>query len=212
MIDLKNNTVDLDFFKIVLKEIKNADEIGPDERRKIIDSFSANQFDSKIKLLDKFDELNILNQNSKIAIFGCWYGSILIPALHNNVEKIVAVDMDPNAIRIGRNRFFKNLKNISWLNNNVFEDWSDEYSNINLFINTSCEHMPPMREWPWWDRANQREYFAFQSNNMYHIEGHINCVSSMEEFKNQMPDNAELLFQDELVDARGSRYTIIGKF
>ena len=54
-------------------------------------------------------------------------------------------------------------------------------------------------------------HFAFQSNNMYDIEGHINCVSSIEEFKYQLPDNAKVLIEDKIRDERGTRFTLIGK-
>ena len=55
------------------------------------------------------------------------------------------------------------------------------------------------------------QYFAFQSNNMYDIEGHTNCVSSIEEFKYQLPDNAKVLIEDKIRDERGTRFTLIGK-
>ena len=88
----------------------------------------------------------------------------------------------------------------------------------NLVINTSCEHMKPMREWgpapqyknPWWDRVSPA-YFAFQSNAMFDIPTHINCVNNIEEFKKQLPDRAEVLIEDEIPDERGTRFTLIGK-
>ena len=52
----------------------------------------------------------------------------------------------------------------------------------------------------------------FTSNNMYDIEGHINCVSSIEEFKWQLPDNAKVIKEDRIVDDRGTRFILIGKY
>ena len=46
---------------------------------------------------------------------------------------------------------------------------------------------------------------------MYDIEDHINCVSTIEEFKEQLPDNAEVLIEDKIKDDRGIRFTLIGK-
>ena len=46
--------------------------------------------------------------------------------------------------------------------------------------------------------SESKSYFAFQSNNMYNIKDHINCVSTIEEFKTQLPDNAEVLIEDKL--------------
>jgi hypothetical protein len=56
-----------------------------------------------------------------------------------------------------------------------------------------------------------KAYFAFTSNNMYDIEGHTNCVSSIQEFKDQLPDNATVTVEDEIKDSRGIRYLIVGK-
>ena len=44
------------------------------------------------------------------------------------------------------------------------------------------------------------------------IEGHINCVSSIEEFKSQLPDNANVLIEDEVKDERGIRFMLIGQY
>src|SRR5210317_859193 len=187
------------------------------EEQDLLDSFSPMQFKSKLKLVEHIDKLNILTKDSEIVIFGCWYGSILIPAFFNKVKKITAIDMDPKVISIAKYKLFKDL-DVDFITGDVFEQYRDQYTSCDLFINTSCEHMKSMKQWgpaptyknPWWDRVSPA-YFAFQSNNMYDIEGHINCVSSIEEFKYQMPDKAEILVEDKIVDDRGTRFMLIGK-
>ena len=186
------------------------------ENKDLLDSFSPNQFKSKLKLVEHIDKLNILTKNSEIVIFGSWYGSILIPAFYNKVKKITCIDQDAKVISRAKYNLFKDF-NVDFITGDVFE-FRDSYKNADLFINTSCEHMKSMKEWgpaptyknPWWDRVSPA-YFAFQSNNMYDIEGHINCVSSIEEFKYQMPDKAEILVEDRIVDDRGTRFMLIGK-
>ena len=207
MLDFKNNIVDLDLFKRILKEIKNE----PSLASTIIDSFSENQFKSKINLLDNIDRLGILDEESEVVIFGCWYGSILVPALSNKVKKITGIDLDDMAIRIAKNRFFPNYKNVLWRTHDVFDKDQERHHNAKLFINTSCEHMLPMKQWPYWSELNSNAYVAFQSNNMDWIDGHINCVYSLEDFKTQLPDNCEVLYQEEIADTRGIRYMLIGK-
>jgi len=54
-------------------------------------------------------------------------------------------------------------------------------------------------------------YFAFQSNAMFDIPTHINCVNNIEEFIKQLPDRAEVLIEDKIPDERGTRFTLIGK-
>ena len=202
--------IDLDLFKNIMEEARDNTDL--------LDSYSPNQFKSKENLINHIKSLNILNKDSEIVIFGSWYGSILIPAFYNQVKKITAIDMDKKVIGIAKNRLFKDY-NVDFITSDVFEVYRDMYDDCDLFINTSCEHMKHMREWgpapkyktPWWDRVKPSAHFAFQSNNMFDIPGHINCVNHIGEFKLQLPDNAEVLIEDEIKDERGTRFTLIGK-
>ena len=54
-------------------------------------------------------------------------------------------------------------------------------------------------------------HFAFQSNDMFNIDTHINCVNNVKEFKLQLPENFEVQVEDEVNDERGTRFTVIGK-
>ena len=188
-------------FRNVLKVIKDR----PEQTKEIIDSFSDNQYKTKNKLLRCVNEF--IDESFNVAILGCWYGSILVPALAPRVNKVIAIDLDDNVIRVGKNRFFNDYNNVSWVTGDVFT-YDPGFSNIHLVINTSCEHMLPMKDWPYW---NNNSYFAVTSNNMDTIEGHINCVYSLSEFKKQLPDNSIFLVEDEIEDTRGTRYLLVGK-
>jgi hypothetical protein len=202
--------IDLKLLKNIMEEVR--------ENKDLLDSFSPNQFKSKLKLINHIKNLNILNKDSEIVIFGSWYGSILIPAFYNDVKKITAIDLDPKVINKAKYKIFKDY-NVDFITGDVFEKYRDQYTSCDLFINTSCEHMKPMKEWgsaptyknPWWDRVSPA-YFAFQSNNMLSIEGHINCVYDLDDFKRQLPDNAKVLIEDEIKDERGTRFLLIGKY
>jgi len=208
--------MDIKFLQTILNNLISSSMREVREDKDLLDSFSPNQFKSKLKLVEHIDKLNILTKNSEIVIFGSWYGSILIPAFYNKVKKITCIDQDAKVISRAKYNLFKDF-NVDFITGDVFE-FRNIFKNTNLFINTSCEHMKSMKEWgpaptyknPWWDRVSPA-YFAFQSNNMYDIEGHINCVSSIEEFKYQMPDKAEILVEDKIVDDRGTRFMLIGK-
>jgi hypothetical protein len=204
-----------------MREVVNNPKEGRGENRTaeekdLLDSFSPNQFLSKMNLINHINNLNILTKNSQIVIFGSWYGSILIPAFYDKVKKITCIDQDSKVINRAKYELFKDL-DVDFITGDVFE-FRNAYKNANLFINTSCEHMKPMREWgpapeyknPWWDRVSPA-YFAFQSNAMFDIPTHINCVKNIEEFKKQLPDKAEVLVEDEIPDDRGTRFTLIGK-
>ena len=201
--------IDLQLFKKIMAEARHSKDL--------LDSVSPNQYKSKEVLIKHVEDLQLVDQNSHIVIFGGWYGSILIPAF-KYVDKITLIDKDKDVIGIAKNRLFDHYKNVEFISDDVFSSFRDQFKTANLFINTSCEHMKPMNQWgpapeyknPWWDRVRPA-YFAFQSNNMYDIPTHINCVSSIEEFKHQLPEKSEVLVEDKIRDERGTRFLLIGK-
>jgi SAM-dependent methyltransferase len=193
--------MDIKLLQNIMEEVR--------ENKDLLDSFSPNQFKSKLTLINHIRDLNILNKDSEIVIFGCWYGSILIPSFYNEVKRITAIDLDPKVISKAKYKIFKDY-NVDFISKDVF-DWAPDSSRIkktDLIINTSCEHMPSMKEL----NLETKAYFAYTSNNMYDIEGHINCVSSIEEFKYQLPDNAKVMIEDKIIDERGTRFLLIGKY
>ena len=196
--------IDLNLFKRIIHEGRH----NPD----LLDSYSINQFRAKERLINHVEFLGI-DENSQIVIMGGWYGSIFLPAFRH-VKKITLIDKDKEVINAAENRLFYDYKNVKFRCQDLFDDLKhNEYRSANLFINTSCEHMAPMKEWPMWEwicRKN-KPYFAFTSNNMFDIEGHINCVKNIEEFKKQLPDNAKVMIEDEIKDERGARFLLIGK-
>lgn len=222
ILPLSQPGIDSDLLLNIYSTIKEYPELTTT----LLDSFSNNQLAAKTALINDVNNLNILDSNSTVVIWGSWYGSVLIPTLADKVKKITCIDLDPQPLKVAKNRLFSKYTNVEYICSNVFDKCLKIYLETNLIINTSCEHMPPMKEWPWFGRGALKEdgipgkdpkissdcYFAFQSNNMFGIEGHINCVNSLEEFKDQMPERAEVLFEEEVQDTRGTRYMLVGKF
>lgn len=198
MTDLKR--IGIKLFKNIIKEARHD--------QTLLDSYSPNQFKSKQNLLKHVYTLPLTKPN--VVILGSWFGSILVPALVNIANHISCVDSDDRVIKIAKNRLFGMYKNITWYNKDV---WNEEYwhkiREADLIINTSCEHMANMSSLPPLKQSNA--YFAFQSNNMYNIETHINCVSDLNEFIKQLPIKARVLIKDKVKDDRGTRFTLIGK-
>ena len=194
--------IDEQIFRNVVKEIKENPEYSHD----LIDSFSDNQFLAKDKIVSAV--LEHIDKHSEVIIFGSWYGSILIPKLSKHVKKISCIDLDSRVLKISKNRLFSHLKNIEYKSGDVFELDLERYHTASLVINPSCEHMRPMKEWQYWKKDM---IFALTSNNMHDIEGHINCVNSIQEFKDQLPNNSKILVEDEIKDSRGIRYLMVGK-
>ena len=193
--------VDLQLFKNIMAEARHNTDL--------LDSYSPNQFKSKELLVNHINKLDILNKDSEVIIFGSWYGSILVPAFEY-VKRITLVDCDKDVLNISKNRLFNHKKNIDYVVDDVFA-WASDSSRIkktDLIINTSCEHMTSMKEL----ELNTNSYFAFQSNNMFNIPTHINCVKDIEQFENQMPFNSRIIKRDMVKDDRGTRFTIIGRY
>jgi len=211
VINIENNIVDLNFFNKVIKEIKNNDKI---KSKKIIESFSPNQFQCKIKLIELLDNINVINEKTNIAVFGCWFNSILGSVLSKRVNKIVGYDMDEYTITLGK-RLFKDHKNVEFVHCDVFKEYKNNIS-FDIIINTSCEHMPPMKDWPYWNHIKPGTIFAFQSNNMHWEDEHTNCVYSLQQFEKQLPSSFEVIAKDEtIIDKQTAweyiRYTLIGR-
>ena len=193
--------MDLILFKKIMAEARH--------NKDLLDSVSPNQYRSKEVLIKHVENLQLIDQNSNIVILGGWYGSILIPAF-KYVDRITLIDKDKDVIGVAKNRLFDHYKNVDFISKDIF-DWAPDSKRIktcNLIINTSCEHMPSMKNL----ELDTKAYFAYQSNNMYDIEGHINCVSSIEEFKWQLPNNAKVMIEDKIIDERGTRFLLVGKY
>mgnify|MGYP007000091738 len=57
------------------------------------------------------------------------------------------IDKDPKVISIAKHRIFDEYKNVKFISDDVFSSFRDQYKETDLFINTSCEHMKPMKQW-----------------------------------------------------------------
>lgn len=217
----------------LLENVINVLRKEPEFEKSLLDSFSTPQVNAKFNIINHLEKLNIINEQSEIIIFAGWYGSIFVPALAPKVKKITLIDVDDRVINVAQNRLFMNYENVNFIAADIFEDFRLEYEKADLFINTSCEHMRPMSEWgpkgprslykdspfgepvtrkvPWWTRVKKGAHFAFQSNDMFNIDTHVNCVNNGKEFKLQLPENFEVQVEDEINDERGTRFTVIGK-
>ena len=192
--------IDLQLFKNIMREGRHNTDL--------LDSFSPNQFKSKEMLIKMVNDLSMVDSNSEIVILGSWYGSILIPAF-KHVKRITLIDLNDQVIGLAKRRLFNHYDNVDFITSDVWnENRLGRIQNANLIINTSCEHMRPMKEL----KLDTNAYFAYQSNNMRSIKDHINCVGGIDEFQKQLPDNARVLDKGIIEDERGLRFTLVGKY
>lgn len=196
------------------------------------DSLSENQIQSKIWLVEKLLPIMFEDDGIRAQIWGGWFGFPLIDLLLDKLEfeYIENIDLDDKAI--GLFKKIRNLKGYDAENiprmmgtvGNVMDtnirDWTTD-----LVINTSSEHMPPLPEilkgkgirsfycMPREKYKSKKKgpcIFALQSNNMFHIEDHINCVNDEDELvKNSGLET--ILYKGSLDMPNGyKRFMVIG--
>ena len=208
MINLENNTMDLDFFKKIRYLCYDNENLY----KQILDSFSPSQFESKLNLIKKLSHLNLINEKTNIAVFACWFNSIFVSLLHDKVNSITVYDMDSKSINIGK-KILAHFPNVKFHKADIFQFKNHKHNlaNIDIVFNTSCEHMVSMRNWPNYKYTKKDTIFVFQSNNMTHIKDHINCVNSIEDFIKQLPLDFKVISTDEVNLKDGTRFSVIGK-
>ena len=193
----------------------------------IFGSMSPNQISSKIWLIENLTKIcnRLKPTNHKIEIVGSWYGYPLIEYLKNNIsiEKIECWDIDKEARMIAK-------KYIEIFNNDNTFVYSKNYwhhlrtaSEATILINTSSEHMlesfyQVTGKWDVFYHKNP--IIVIQSNNMYHINDHINCVNSEEELidKHKISEvfyassrNIIEWHDERIEESKYKRFMVIGK-
>jgi hypothetical protein len=173
-----------------------------------IRSFSENQVYAKTWLIEQLIMHPICDVKDKeVWVLGSWYGTILVHLLIKkipNIKTIHLVDYDKEALDIAGGMFKE--YNVQLHHYDINFDWPKIEGD--LIINTSCEHMWPMKDYPF------KGLCVFQSNNFKEEQAHINCVDSLEEFVEQTGIK-EIDYKGEIQfhkwDEHHKRYMVIGK-
>ena len=202
------NIIDPVYWQIIWNALNNNYNM-----KQMLDSLSPTQFVSKLWLVEMLSMYSI--KNPSIQLFGGWNGFPLIDLLIQefNVQLIENIDLDKDAIKICKK--FIHLKE---MNADIFRTRCANVSEphesdktIDIVINTSSEHMPDLPE-----LIKNKEYkkscvFALQSNNMFHIEDHINSVNNKKELEAKS-GLSRILYSDSLEMPNGyERYMVIGR-
>jgi len=178
-----------------------------------LDSMSPNQVESKKWLVEVVEMILADKKDIKVQLFGGWLGFPISNLLAQNLDiKVIEnIDIDPIAIKIYRN-FVK-----YYSGNIMFDSHQRDASvpgkrdrDIHLVINTSSEHMLDLPE-----LIKEKDYrsnclFALQSNNMFHVEDHINCVNNEDELAKKS-GLSNIMYKGSLEMSNGyKRFMVIG--
>ena len=184
--------------------IGNIVEKYPNARWK--DVFRENQLESKswlVKQLQHWDtDLGI------VYICGGWYGvlSSMLFISKLPINRIYSYDIDPFSTQIANDiNSFKHINRFMAITEDIH---NLDYNNCDTIINTSCEHITNFSDW--YDNIPDNKLLVLQSNNMSDWHEHVNCIESLEEFKQQCYIS-NLLYSGELENEEFTRYMLIGR-
>ena len=197
---------------------------------KLKDALSEGQLNSKLWLLDKIKGIDL----GTVFICAGWYGVLATMMFEDEnvyVDKIRSFDIDDSCWKIAEdlnepwkadNWVFKasTLDIVGLFNYWYGEDGLYHYFTTNIkgkrvhvkemprtIINTSCEHIENFTKW--FNAIPTGKLVALQSNNYFEIEDHVNCVNSLDEFKQQAP-LSNIIYEGELELEKYTRYMLIG--
>ena len=181
-----------------------------------LDSFSQSQVESKCWLVDS---LSIITDQitykigARIQLFGGWNGILITRLLTQNnfhIKRIHNIDLDEKSIRVFRRyREFTNDNRLESTCGDVRtpHHWDKD---IDIVIDTSSEHMPNLQEIIKDKQYKPKCLFALQSNNMFHVEDHINCVNNEDELV-EKSGISKIMYKGSLNMPNGyKRFMVIG--
>ena len=168
-----------------------------------IDALAQHQVESKIWLIERLEKLN---ENFNKGIFiGGWLGISSYWAMERKLMKNVTnLDLDDNAIKFSDklNSICKEHKMYKGI---VGDASTHDYSEYDLVINTSSEHMTE----EWFDNIKEGTTVAIQTNDFHDIEEHINTVRNLKELEEKYP-LSKVLFSGVKDCDRYNRFMMIG--
>jgi hypothetical protein len=177
---------------------------SPDPLR-TMDAFWSGQIKSKEWLIDSLEQH--VKMPVSIDIHAGWVGVLASMLFQSKISitGIRSIDIDPVCapIAINMNKIEEMQGRFKAITGNMCK----QYSNADIIINTSCEHITQEQYLEWLDNMPSNTILVLQSNN-YDIPEHVRIANSLNEFQKQ--SNLNELWAGELVLPMYTRYMIIG--
>ena len=186
--------------------------------KRVLDSMNRSQLESKLWIVNELSELMLFPKS--VALLGGWYANYIVPLLiEHGVELIhnFEIDEDAKAISYKFNKTYKDKKQYKCdIVNTMFDSvWNKQKKTEPVFdfiINTSCEHMFPMRRFRELNKnLSGNPIYVLQSTNEDKYEDHINCVSGPEELAEQAELINVVYSGTKVLDNGMKRFMVIGK-
>jgi hypothetical protein len=186
--------------------------------KRVLDSMNRSQLESKLWIVNELSELMLFPKS--VALLGGWYANYIVPLLiEHGVELIhnFEIDEDAKAISYKFNKTYKDKKQYKCdIVNTMFDSvWNKQKKTEPVFdfiINTSCEHMFPMRRFRELNKKlSGNPIYVLQSTNEDKYEDHINCVSGPEELAEQAELIDVVYSGTKVLDNGMNRFMVIGR-
>lgn len=149
-------------------------------------------------------KLPVEGKQIRVAILGGWIGtlSLMMNAWELPVA-ITSVDLDERS-----NRVAEKLNYDFTFNTMTMNMYDIDYSQFDLIINTSSEHIPDIPKWR--SQIPEGKIILVQNNDFEEGNGHVSCVRNSNELRKQLK-LAEVIYEGTRTFPQYSRFMLIGR-
>ena len=181
----------------------------PWQFKRLTNSSTTSQLQGKLWLINELQKLDL--KFTKVCLIGGWFAQFITPLIFDNfkVDIIHNYDIDEDAQKISykfNRRYKEEGKYKAIRTNTLIHPLKEEYD---IIINTSCEHMYPMKKFRELN-PNLKSWFVLQSTNEDKFDDHINCVNNTKELVEQ-GKLKQVLYDGQLTLDNGmTRFMVIG--
>ena len=181
----------------------------PWQFKRLTNSSTTSQLQGKLWLINELQKLDL--KFTKVCLIGGWFAQFITPLIFDNfkVDIIHNYDIDEDAQKISykfNRRYKEEGKYKAIRTNTLIHPLKEEYD---IIINTSCEHMYPMKKFRELN-PNLKSWFVLQSTNEDKFDDHINCVNNTKELAEQ-GELKQVLYEGQLTLDNGmTRFMVIG--
>ena len=187
--------------------------------KRIRDASTSSQLQSKLWLVSEIINLGI--NVERVALLGGWYANFIVPLLIDELGASFIhnfeIDQDVKQLSYKFNKRYKDEKKykcyiVNVMFSPIWRYMKEGESGFDLVINTSCEHMFPMRKFLEMNRGFlDNPIYVLQSTDDDQYDDHINCVSSPDELAEQSNFVDVLYSGTKVLDNGMNRFMVIGK-
>ena len=181
----------------------------PWQFKRLTNSSTTSQLQGKLWLINELQKLDL--KFTKVCLIGGWFAQFITPLIFDNFKVDIKhnydIDEDAQQISYKYNRRYKEEGKYKAIRTNtLIHPLKEEYD---IIINTSCEHMYPMKKFRELN-PNLKSWFVLQSTNEDKFDDHINCVNNTKELVEQ-GKLKQVLYEGQLTLDNGmTRFMVIG--